>query len=308
MPYHLRPWTERDTGIDREVSQSVYPEYREEPGHRAWFAARQLGAPRDFSTRYVVEGTAEGRTVAYATLWELRPGRYRFDLAVRPECRRRGIGTRLFTQLIDDARALRATGLQARVRDDKPEALAFVLRRRFHESHRMGAYHREFVPSDADRMQPAIQRLSDLGIAVISLAGVRKRDADYLSRFCELYSAAREGWPDPDPDPAGPTIMPFDALAQWLEEVKLPEAFFLATHEARYVAFSSLFGIGTAVHPQFRGRSIATHLRAMVVADAPRRGLRADTTSTANPAMQAVLERLGYRRLWSEIRLIRSLE
>jgi len=82
--------------------------------------------------------------------------------------------------------------------------------------------------------------------------------------------------------------------------------FFIATHKQRYVGFTSFFGIGTAVHPEYRGRGIATLLKAGSIADGQGRGLRGQTTSTASPAMQRVLEKLGYRRMWSEIRLLRE--
>lgn len=134
MPYSLRSWTDRDAGTDREISQAVYPEYLEDHRHPAWFPAQQLGAPREWASRYVAEDAHSRQRVAYATLWELRPRRYRFDLAVRPEWRRQGIATQLFTQLMGDAKALGATGLQARVRApdwaDDPESKA--LRRGCH--------------------------------------------------------------------------------------------------------------------------------------------------------------------------------
>lgn len=58
-----------DAGIDREISHSIYPEYRETPRHPAWFPARQLGAPREWSSRYVAVETQNDQRVAYATLW-----------------------------------------------------------------------------------------------------------------------------------------------------------------------------------------------------------------------------------------------
>src|SRR5262245_40457131 len=99
MRFTLRPWTDHDTGTDREISRSNYPEYREDPAHPAWFPAPQLGAPRAWSSRYLVEHDT-GNAVAYATLWDVRSGRYRFDLAVRPEFQRQGVGTDLLGRVI----------------------------------------------------------------------------------------------------------------------------------------------------------------------------------------------------------------
>jgi len=246
--------------------------------------------------------------VAYATLWELRPARYRFDLAVRPEWQRQGIGAQLLDRVMADAQALGATGLQARVRDDKPEALEFIRRRDFHESHRMGAYRIDFAQGNGSEWQEAFARLRDRGIEITNLAAVREQGPDYLGQFHELYSAAREGWPDPDPDPAGAILVSFEQLKRRLDKADLPEAFFIARHGQRYAAFTSFFAIGTGVHPEYRRRGIATLLKAGSMADAQRRGFQGQTTSTASPGMQKVLERLGYRRIWSEIRLIRAMQ
>jgi GNAT superfamily N-acetyltransferase len=246
--------------------------------------------------------------VAYATLWELRPRRYRFDLAVRPEWQEQGIGTQILVRVMRDAEALRATGLQARVRDDKHKALEFTSHRGFCESHRMGAYRLNFTEVGVADLQEAFTRLRDRGIEVTNLAAVREEETQYLEQFVDLYSAVREGWPDPDPDPTGTNVVSVNELKRSLYNAKLPEAFFIAKLAHRYIAFTSFFGIGTAVHPEYRGKGIATLLKAGSIADARRRGFQGQTTSTASPAMQKVLERLGYVRLWSEIRLIRAME
>ena len=246
--------------------------------------------------------------MAYATLWELRPQRYRFDLAVRPDWQGQSIGTQLFDRIILDAKALGATGLQARVRDDKQGAFEFISRRGFHESHRMGAYRLDFADADVSDFEQAFTRLRDRGIEATNLATVREHEAHYLEQFFDLYSAAREGWPDPDPDPTGINLVGINELKGWLDNAQLPEAFFIAKRAQRYVGFTSFFGIGTAVHPEYRRQGIATLLKAGSIADAHRLGFRGQTTSTASPAMQKVFETLGYVRLWSEIRLIRTME
>jgi GNAT superfamily N-acetyltransferase len=307
MTYALRSWTDADAGSDRQISQAIYPEYREEPDHPAWFPAQQLGAPREYSSRYVAMETRTERRVAYATLWELRPRRYRFDLAIRPEAQGQGLGAQLFSRVLEDAQASGATGIQARVRDDKAEALAFVRRRGFIESHRMGAYRLDIGHGAFASAKTFFQELHDSGIEVTTLADARKQDAHWLARSHALYSAAREGWPDPDPDPQGASAISTEEFKRWLDQLQFPESFFIATHKQQHVAFTSFTGIGTAVHPEYRGRGIATLLKAGSIADARGRGLRGQTTSTASPAMQRVLAKLGYRRLWSEVRLLKEI-
>jgi GNAT superfamily N-acetyltransferase len=305
MRYLLRPWTDRDRGSDRAISEANYPEYRKDPLHPAWVPAPQLGAPRAWSSRYIVENDT-GDAVAYVTLWEVQSGRYRFDLAVRPDYQRQGIGTDLLARVISDAQALGATGLQARVRDDKREALEFIGRHGFREVQRMGAYRLDFADLETSVTEHAFAQLRQRGVGVTTLAAVRATDSEYLQRFLELYSATREGWPDPDPAP-GPTPITIDELRSCLDDSRLPDAFFVATRQQRYIAFTSFFGIGTAVHPEFRRQGIATLLKAGSIADARHRGFLGQTTSTASRGMQQILERLRYRHLWSEVRLIRAM-
>jgi len=276
MPYLIRSWADGDAGSDREISRAIYPEYREEPNHPAWFPAQQLGAPDEYSSRYVVVDNEMGQRVAYATLWELRSRRYRFDLAVHPEWQRQGLATQLLSRVMSDARTFGATGLQARVRDDKTAAIEFIQRRGFVESHRMGAYRLDISRVGAyDSQTTFLTRLRDFGIEVTNLAELRERDVHYLERLHELYSAALDGWPDPDPDPAGPIPIPLERFKGWLDELRQPEAFFVGKHNQRYVAFTSFFDIGTGVHPEYRRKGIATMLKAGSVADAQRQGFRA---------------------------------
>jgi hypothetical protein len=132
---------------------------------------------------------------------------------------------------MSDAHAFGATGLQARVRDDKPTALEFVRRRGFQESHRMGAYRLDFAPTDVSNFQESFAQLRDRGFEVTNLAAVREKDAHHLEQFHQLYSAAREGWPDSDPNPSGPAPVPVERMKRWLDETQLPEAFFIAKHK-----------------------------------------------------------------------------
>jgi GNAT superfamily N-acetyltransferase len=173
----------------------------------------------------------------------------------------------------------------------------------------MGAYRLNFTEVEVADLQEAFTRLRDRGIEVTNWAAVREQEAHYLEQFFDLYSEAREGWPDPDPDPTGTNLVPSlgQRIERSLDNANLPEAFFIAKLAHRYIAFTSFFGIGTAVHPEYRGKAIETLLKAGSIADARRRGFQGQTTSTASPAMQKVLERLGYVRLWSEIRLIRAM-
>jgi hypothetical protein len=108
--------------------------------------------------------------------------------------------------------------------------MEFVTRRDFHESQRMEGYRLEFAQADFSLFQHAFAQLLERGIEVTSLAAVREQDPHYVEQFYELFTAARDGWPDPDPDPAGPVRIPLPNVKRWLDEAE-PAAFFIAKHE-----------------------------------------------------------------------------
>jgi GNAT superfamily N-acetyltransferase len=129
---------------------------------------------------------------------------------------------------------------------------------------------------------------------------------DWAARLRALSDAAVVGWPDPDPAPPAP--MPDGAFAAWTAPALAdPDMVFLAKSGDAYAGFASVIAFGTAVHPAHRGRGVATALKARAVADAKRRGRRSVDSCTAQPAMLAVNEKLGYVRDRAEVRLLKVL-
>ena len=146
------------------------------------------------------------RVVGYCSFWLVRDHRFRMDLAVVAEHRRRGIGGRLLGVLASAAEAAGATTLQARTESDRPEVLAFLSRRGFAETMRM---HRLALAVAGATLEPYAgveRRLAAEGIVLTTLEDEQHRIGDACwYRLCAAWHAAREGWLDPDPDPdAGP--------------------------------------------------------------------------------------------------------
>jgi GNAT superfamily N-acetyltransferase len=230
------------------------------------------------------------------------------DLAVAAEHRRRGTGGQLLDLLAGAARAAGAATLQARTEDDRPQALAFLARRGFAQTMRM---HRLVLDVATAALTPHAgieRRLAAEGIVMTTLAAEQHRIGDACwHRLCAAYQAAREGWPDPDPGtgrPWLPTVAEFRRMHD--EHARLlPEPSILAMQGEQVVGFTGAFGTG--VRPALRGRGIATALKLRVIADVRERGVTTLHTSTGNPAMLKVNERLGYRRITTEVRLVRQL-
>jgi mycothiol synthase len=269
-----------------------------------WRDAETAGSSR----RFVAAAGSPPRVAGYGAIWHVRPGKFRMDLVVSPGWRRCGIGGWLLAHLGDQARIAGAATLQARVEDDGGGSLAFLAARGFAETMRMRRQVLDVAGARLAAHAALAERLACRGIVIGALEDELDRVAVFWEGFCDLFNAAREGWPDPDPGPV-------EALTphEFRHRHRTYEADagagadrgFLARREDLYLGFTS--ALGTAVRPAFRGQGIATALKVRAITDARDRGVATLRTSTGNPAMLRVNHRLGFRTTSTEIRLIRRL-
>ncbi|MGH9821780.1 MAG: hypothetical protein ACREDR_00755 [Blastocatellia bacterium] len=95
MGYQVRPFRETDLGEVIAISDSIYPEYRE----NGWHAAEQFESERFTRYRYVAEST---RLPGYGANRYLREGQGRIDVMVHPQWQRGGIGSNRIERLLKD--------------------------------------------------------------------------------------------------------------------------------------------------------------------------------------------------------------
>ena len=241
------------------------------------------------------------------------------DLVVDPAYQRRGLGGALLDFLIVQARLAGATSLQARAYAEQRGALALLDRRGFRETMRMtGLELSDVSATRAGNLDELRHALDGQGMRIATLSEALTTDAHAWEKLHAANQAARFGWPEPDPLPGG-EVPPPETPEQFRarsEHVRLiPEACFLAMYGSDFVGYSALTAVdasateagsgGTAVHPDYRGRGIATALKACCVAWAREHGVGKLTTSSGNPAMVHVNEKFGFRRTYAEVRLVR---
>ena len=282
-----------DSAAAAALFAAAYPQRTDEP---AWHD--------DQARRFVTD-----EVTAYGSVWHVHDQRFRMDLVVRPGCRRRGIGSAMLGRLIIEARAAGAATLQARADSGRAEVLAFLTRRGFAETMRMHHLVLDVASATLAPYADLEPRLAADGIKVTTLAEELRRAGDACWPWlCDAYNAGREGWPDPDGQDAGPerplTAQEFRARYHHCAGL-WPEPCFLAIRDGEYIGFAG--PIGTAVRPAMRGRGIATALKVRVIASARERGEPVLDSSTGNPAMLTINQRLGYQRTATEVRLVRPL-
>jgi GNAT superfamily N-acetyltransferase len=298
-PAIIRPFDDADRAAAADLIVAEWP-------HRAHEAAPlREGDYLPAAPRWTAED-ASGRPVAYASLWRVVGDRFRMDLVVAPEWRRRGIGSGLMERLVDTAASAGAATLQARGYASAEDALRFLERRSFVETMRMVEMRLDLGDLDADRLAAYERRAAEQGFALTTLADLQREDPQCWRKLWALYGAAQEGWADPDPRP-GPIQPPsYEAfLARAAELPPDPQAFFILVKDGRYAGFTG--SLGTVMHPDFRGLGLANALKARAALHARAAGLEALETSTGSAAMRRANENVGYRVTYTEVRLVRRI-
>lgn len=280
------------------------------------------------STRFwrnrVVAFTTGGLVIGVGTIehlhWQFHPDRYAVRVLVDPDHRGHGIGSSLHTWIAGQACRRGAWSLRCEVQEKDAASVRFVIQRGYVEAQRNWESRLELASFVSDQFATAEVRVTETGIRLTSLAnelervGVAGRDGVLRA----VHEVDCEGSRDePSLDPITPA--PFE---RWVAEVveapdALPDAFFLATDDTRYVGLSAMMqrratpgvlGQGfTAVVKSHRGRGIAMALKLQTVAYARTNGYREIVTwnNSRNRPMLRINEALGFVKqpVWIEFTL-----
>jgi mycothiol synthase len=307
--YRLREFLDRDFAVRVDVSHRLNPERKHtEEEFRRWDAI--LRTPPMVYRVFVVEEQSTGTGVGLGELGTdhdiVDPSFLWANVEVDPDHQHRGIGRYLADVLLAEARNHGARVLWTWARVDRPRDVAFaeqqgfrVVRRRWDSWLELPAPGYASIPDRTDA-------LAREGIEFTTLAKEGPDREDVRRRLLTLFNEALADEPRVGPyTPA--TYEQFVSLN--LEGPGfLPEAFFLARKDDRYVGVSNLellpgepgvlHQIFTGMLREFRGRGIATELKRRTVAYAQERGFRSIRTSndSLNHPMWAINVKLGYHR------------
>ena len=273
-------------------------------GQFVWQPCQQIESLDQPSSRYVFEdGTVKG----YGAAYKLDETHYRLNLIVHPDHLRKGIGSQLLNIVEQDVTRANGKYLQARVFEDMPASVSFALASGFAQVHVMRGMTLRAADFCFDKWKGVGQQLSDRFV-VTTMKEELESGADAVDKLARLYKLAREGWPSPDPtwriDDTPETLRaPFT-------NIKDPEHFSIMKDGDEYIGFTSArnAGTGTAVHPNYRNVSVATYVKAFDIDRCINDGDEHFESATANPAMQRVNEKLGYRfNGLAEVRFVKEL-
>jgi GNAT superfamily N-acetyltransferase len=247
----------------------------------------------------------------YAAAWEVRPRRFRFDLVVAPERRRQGLGAALFETVFPAVRSGGAEVLLARADAADSGALAFLHAREFREVHRRVTMRRGLAGGAQALPAPTIG-----GLEIHTAVEGARLDPGFWSALHAVHVRAAVDWPDFDPGARGEGITR-DQFGRLLSDLGVHAArLFVARVDGSWAGYTG-FGADaadprmactgpTATGPDYRGRGIATALKATALAAAARAGFEQAQSRSANPALLRVNTKLGFAIHEAEVRLARD--
>src|SRR5438309_4093435 len=290
------------------VGKASYPDYGESVEEwRHW--DKTWDHSKYFKLRLVAE--EDGRIVGYGLVnhmrWAFVPTKYRFDITVLPEDRRRGHGTALYEGVVAAVVERGGRTLAASAKESMGDGVRFLTKRGYREVKRDWESRLFVAGFDFGRFARAGGRVTKQGIRIVALADEMERDPAALQKAFELNEDCRMDIPSVDP----PTRHTFDEFRG--DDIDAPnallDAFFIAIDkDGRYLGVSNMFrsldnptflwqGI-TGVRRDARGKGIAMALKLRTVRFAIDKGIEHIKTGNDvhNEPMLSINEALGFAK------------
>jgi GNAT superfamily N-acetyltransferase len=271
-----------------------------------WQPCRQIESLKKNCFKIVVKDES---VKGYAAVYALDKTRFRLNLLVAPPAKRQGIGAKLLLRIEREAKAQGCRSLQARTLETTPGGLEFALANGFAEVHRMHGLSLRAGDFSFEKWSALGKKLAAGRFVVTTLAAELAAGNEPFEKLVELQKRAVEDWPLIDPTVSHNTDAEY--LTQFFAGAKNPERVSIIKRREKYVGYTSAEKddlLGTAVHPEHRGRGLATYLKAANLKLLIDAGVEYFESATANPAMIRVNEKLGYQlNGLTEIRLVKRL-
>jgi GNAT superfamily N-acetyltransferase len=304
----VRAATPADYPVLVALNKASYPDYGEtEEEWRHW--DETWDHAKYFKSRVVAEDG--GRVVGFGVVnhmrWAFVPTKYRIDITVHPEQRRRGHGGALYDTVLEKVRERDGKAVAAAAKESMADGVRFLTKRGFREVKRDWESRLLVKGFDFARFATADSRVAEQEIRIATLADEMQRDSSALRKAFELYEDCRMDIPSVDP----PTRHTFEEFRR--DDIDAPnalvDAFFIAIGgDGRYLGVSNMFrsldnpkflwqGI-TGVRRDARGRGIAMALKLRTVRYAIDKDVEHIKTwnDVHNRPMLSINEALGFAK------------
>jgi mycothiol synthase len=282
----------------------LWPEMPRTP--EGWAAVDQNRNPKSKCKRWVA--VEDGHVVGFASYvqspWSYPPASFHVNAEVHPDHQRRGIGSALYDQVLNEVQTFNPPALRADAFTNLPQGFVFLQNRGFYEAFRETPVHLDvqaFDPSPYAGLEP---KLKAEGIVIKTLRELESdpdRDRKIYDLMCEVdQDMPHEG--DEYREPA------FDDWVGWGLNAPsvLQDACFIAKRGNEYIGMrdlssysdDALLGGLLGVRREYRRHGVGLAMQLRGIAYAREHGYRLLKTCTAvqNLPMQALFNKLGYAR------------
>lgn len=256
-------------------------------------------------SRWIAE--QDGVVIGFGGYEAIDQGKFQLHLFVVPECRRRGVGSSLYDQVI--GKLGDGTVLRAWAREDRPEGLRFLENRGF--AGEMRTFHATLDTASFDlvRLEKYRSRLRKYGYQFRTFAELQSDPARNRKMY-EVFCEVTRDIPSPEPRQL-PAFEDYEERI--INSPELFRAHFFALHNDRYVGLCMLLPQGRTkrelyadtlgIKRDYRGRGIAQALSYMGIEYAMKHGyafISADSF-VENQRINSLLENLGFgnRSVWT---------
>ncbi len=237
--------------------------------------------------------------------WSHFPGKYRLGIHVVPEYRRMGFGRATYDYIWDRIkdRDPRPTNLACYAREDDADSMRFVEKRGFKVAQRNQFSMLDVRSFDPRPFEGTLKRVDESEVDVRPFGELMAEDKDALHKAYEAGWEFLQDVPFPEPIQKWP-------FEQYLSEVEgpwgMPESWFMAVDQGRYVGMSQLWRIPamparlqtglTGVARTHRRRGLATALKVRAISGAKEAGFESiRTDNEENNPMYVLNANLGFK-------------
>ena len=303
---------ETDAADMARIYSCTVPEPITEATARDWWTRRE-GEVRVTMLALDEHGTAIGYWDVDRETW-MKPGHFWFKIILVPQYRGRGLGSRMFEDALQVARAQGATHLESSIRENDPATLRFVEKRGFKVQHHAFESTLDLASFDEHRFDGLLARVRAGGFRFFSLAeaGVTDENKHKLYEVNRASSLDDPGSTGSFPDFYAFSKNVFDA--SWFRA----DTQILAAQGEDWVGLSAIgiykqdnhaYNAFTGVLRNYRGRGLAQALKLHTILLAKREGMRYIRThnDSNNAPMLAINRKLGYKPLPGVYRILCAL-
>jgi GNAT superfamily N-acetyltransferase len=306
--FHIRTFSKNDYSAIVGIHNSLgiaWPERPRTPD--GWAQADRHRNPKCKFQRWVAE--KDGLVVGFGTYgqssYDYHPQRFYINVEVIPMQQRQGVGTALYEQIMAGLQAFQPRVLRADAFTNLPQGFRFLKKRGFYEAFRETPVQLDIAAFDPTPYAGLEGRLTEKGIRIKTLREM-ENDGDRDRKLYELYWELSDDLPHED---AEIEIPDFDEWVRWglYDPTILPDAYFIAVQGDAYIGLRELgkdpdnnvlMGGLLGVQRAYRRQGIGLAMQLRGIAYAREMGFPVLKTCTAiqNHAMQALFDKLGYRR------------